>query len=1589
MDIFQPTQHFAKRISFEFSSPDKIRKLSVKEITSPHLFDSLNHPEANGLYDPALGPVDKNTKCSTCGLNSFHCPGHFGHIELAVPIYNPLTFSQMFQILRQACLYCHRFRGSKVRIALTISKLKLLDAQMLSEALELENWITNRLFLTKAEAEGESLVDTQNTSTLVDKLEKHVRKLLHNRKPDPQPIKYGAIEEARKASIDEFMKKVPTSTQCQSCRAFAQGLHRHANTKIFLNPLRKNLQAINEANNRHGIEALDEEVENLRVTSAEESGMKYLTPIHINEHMKKIWENEQEILELIFSPRLGGSINKVDPQIFFTEVVAVPPCRFRPPSIFNDSQFDHPQNTYLSEIIKANLRIIELNAPIDEIKKEIPDDAAAAKKFGQLIQTWITLQEQVNYLFDSSRNVQPGGKPPPSGIKQILEKKEGLFRKHMMGKRVNFAARSVISPDACIETSEIGVPMVFATKLTYPEPVTAYNREVMAQAVRNGPEVHPGATHIQHADGTISNLESVGRNGREALAREIMDLGQPKKVMRHIRAGDIVLMNRQPTLHRPSMMAHRVRILPGEKTLRMHYANCNTYNADFDGDEMNMHFPQNEIARSELYNIANTNRQYLGVTDGSPLRGLIQDHISMGVILGCKDTFFAKSEFEQLLFAALQDVPGKIESGQPAIFHPKPLYTGKQLITAVLANLTRGRPPLTLTGNCRVGSKLWKGHEEESKVVVCQGYLCTGTLDKTQFGSSAFGITHAVFELYGPDTAGKLLTCIGRLLTKFSMHAAFTCRMDDLLLTEAAEKRRKEIIGTAPRAGRETLAQMVNLKATDRSEMRTALEKIVRSEEQSRALDGLMKGKMNEVTSKVIDACLPDGQLKTFPTNNMSLMTQTGAKGSMVNLSQISGLLGQQELEGRRVPVMVSGKTLPSFPAWDPRPRAGGYITQRFLTGIRPQEFFFHCMAGREGLIDTAVKTSRSGYLQRCLIKHLEGCQVHYDNTVRHSDGSIVQFLYGEDGLDVIKQKYLKNLKFAADNFDAIVANCRPDLVLDNIGTEEARKFARKAIKNPQKYDPVTSKYPPSAHLASVSEKYFDSLEKFCETSDASDLDQKQLKALLWLRYMRCLVEPGESVGLLAAQSVGEPSTQMTLNTFHFAGFGAKNVTLGIPRLREIIMTAAQKIKTPTMSIPLNSSNTSLLDVGNEVAVKKICDKLSKHCLSDFIQGVRVSELLVSKGPLAVASSCRRARVYRLELDVIHYDSDIKSVIENAFVGKLMLLIDKSQKKRNTKAASDALDEIITSTSEKRAISKGIALDDSEDVKGPEASSKKSFGDESEEEDINDLDASEAKAVMRKKQLSSYDDDEEEDRENDEQDESLSEQQTEESSKVLLMADKFSRMAEYRNIRNFSITNSTIKMDLIYPSTFPKLHMLDLVEQVIDQVVIRQIPGINKVQFDPQSKTLLSEGVNFRGLWEACTGTDFLNLNSATSNDIYAVLQTYGVEAARATIVSEITTVFAVYGISVDFRHLSLIADYMTHYGGYLPFNRTGMDRSPSPLLKMSFESTVGFLRAATLNGEWDALESPASRIVVGLPVKCGTGSFDIIMDTSRLAFST
>ena len=818
----------------------------------------------------------------------------------------------------------------------------------------------------------------------------------------------------------------------------------------------------------------------------------YLNAQEVHAALSDLLEKEAEILNLVYNSRAAKNTPSITADMFFVKNILVPPNKFRPEVKTGDGEItEAPQNSSYKLILRQCVIINQIRAEIGGLVRE---KTTRQRDFGDLQNAWIRLQEAVNSLIDSSKGSAPGsaGKSKEEGIKQKLEKKEGLFRKNMMGKRVNFAARSVISPDPNIETNEIGVPPVFARKLTYPEPVTNHNILELRQAVLNGVEKWPGAAAVENENGQVINLRTKNFEERQALANQLLapsstsvNGARNKKVHRHLNNGDIVLMNRQPTLHKPSMMAHRARILPGEKTIRMHYANCNTYNADFDGDEMNMHFPQNEVARAEALQIADTDHQYLAATSGKPLRGLIQDHLSMGVWLTNRDTMFDREDYHQLLYSCLRPennptASDRIKTVTPAIIRPKVLWTGKQVVTSVLKNITpEGYPGLNLFGKSQISGDCWGENYGEDLVIVRDGELLCGILDKAHLGPTGGGFIHSIYEIYGHTIAGRLLSIMGRLLTTLLHMRAFSCGMEDLLLTEAGDRERKEKLQEAEKIGKEVAATYVKLEnktVVKDEELRMRLQDVLRDNEKQAGLDRVVSSRAATLSSEVTKACLPIGLRKPFPKNQMQTMTASGAKGTVVNANLISCNLGQQVLEGRRVPVMVSGKTLPSFKPFETNVRAGGYITDRFLTGVRPQEYFFHAMAGREGLLDTALKTSSSGYLQRCLVKGMEGLKVEYDNSVRDSDGTMVQFLYGEDGLDVTKQKHLKEFKFIAENYMSMAIRLNGGGEFDKIPDRGARAHHKAAMKRVKKkgkidaMDPALALFSPGSNLGSVSE---------------------------------------------------------------------------------------------------------------------------------------------------------------------------------------------------------------------------------------------------------------------------------------------------------------------------------------------------------------------------------------------------------------------------------------------------------------------------------------------------------------------------------------
>lgn len=1451
------------------------------------------------------------------------------------------------------------------------------------------------------------------------------------------------------------------------------------------------------------------------------SDVVYLHHEEVKEQIRLLWNSEIDILSLIFGniykKQHKNNIFSVESSgymIFFIQNILVTPNRFRPENRGSgDGVYLHHQSSILTKVLNISSDIRRFFTNNDNQNKNknsnqnsvtlTNEDINSSKiNYRDLISKWIELQDTVNILYDGQKASKLQDKEI-TGIRQLIEKKEGIFRMKMMGKRVNHAGRSVVSPDPMISTGEVGIPLYIAAKLCIPEEVTDFNKERLKTFIINGAFKYPGANMIETVSGKKILLDSIKEELRiNKLAKSLDESPENenkfrvKTVYRHLQTGDALLVNRQPTLHRPSIMSHKAKILQGEKTIRLHYANCSSYNADFDGDEMNIHFLQNHIAREEAYSISNTENQYIVPTSGNPIRGLIQDSIVSAVFLTMKDNFFTRQEVFQLLYSSLEGplnskTISHIVIPEPAIVKPQFLWTGKQVITSVLKSLITLHPVfgnkediilkeekelmgLNLESKTRLDKGKWgESHVFEGTVIIRGNELLTGIIDKNQIGNSTFGIVHSYYEIYGPMYAGELLTVLCKLLINYLQFThGFTCGVGDLVLNNEINLKRRYDIENILKEGINSLASLFNMSNfnleydnfsnrsvlhVNKDDLQKSLleipqnikedvkkiirlqdfhisddlfkhksvlveeleskEKLTKSEKEKikdlkssihnedeiyklklkifseflkddsieNSLDSSIKAAVNS-QSKCLNQWINHGLQKKFPSNLFSIMVGTGAKGSQLNHTLISCLLGQQELEGKRVPRMASGRTLPSFGIFDPNPRSGGFIGDRFATGIRMQEFFFHCMAGREGLIDTAVKTSRSGYLQRCLIKHLEQLIVSYDNTVRDTDGKVIQFLYGEDSIDPCKSKYINNFEFIYNNKDSYKMKFSSKGLNDC--NENYRKVKEYIKENPNlihSNNTLLSLFEPSTHIGSKSNKIHLSTVQFADKiPDRNKTLSHQFKKIVDLKYFNSLVHPGENVGIIAAQGIGEPSTQMTLNTFHLAGHGGANMTLGIPRLREILMTSENNIKTPIMILyPYSFLSHS--------EIEQLSRHFERYFLIDIVKHINIESSLKYDDNNKQFNRKYKFDILLEKLNDIeaYFGHKIVDNLKDLFKDKFLKLLSKSinkQYKMAKEAMGDGIKIQIFKEKEGNFIKEENEEKKNEENEDDEKKNRNvkieedSFSDDSNETFSHD------KEIENENEIEDENNGiEEGDNIKIEVDDNLDEKEEKPNNKE----DKKNKDFYYGDIHiqnlRFKIKEERFSFALEIPYTQKPILLKNITDEILKTIHLRSIVGIKKSHMDEKKdknnqpqRVITLEGVNFDEVFKF---GDKINLNKIESNDIGSIMKIYGIEACRASIVKEISNVFGHYNITVDYRHLSLIADYMTFQGSYRSFNRIGMELASSPLLKVSFETSMGYLINSCIQKESDFGNSASSRIVLGLPPKTGSGMFDLVQE--------
>ncbi len=850
----------------------------------------------------------------------------------------------------------------------------------------------------------------------------------------------------------------------------------------------------------------------------EEGGATRLLPVAIRERLERLTNEDLDLLG--YNPRVAR------PEWFVLQVLPVPPLTVRPSITLESGIRSEDDLTHkVVDILRVNQRVRE------------------AKESGTphlIVQDLVDLLHyHVTTFFDNEVSGIPqahhrSGRPLKT-LSQRLKGKEGRFRGSLSGKRVDFSSRTVISPDPGLDIGEVGVPFEVAKKLTIPEKVSNWNIVFLKQLVVRGPFEHPGANYVIRPDGVKIRLDFA--SDRKVLADSI---APGYIVERHLIDGDVVLFNRQPSLHRMSVMAHSVRVLP-YRTFRLHPSVCPPYNADFDGDEMNLHVPQSEESRSEAIMLMRVQDQILSPRYGGPIIGAIRDFLSSAYLLTRDETELTPEEFTNLAVAGGYDG----DFPEPKIKGAKPMYTGKQLFSIFL--------PKDL--NFVLTSKWAKAKTGEvNDVVIKDGELISGVIDKAAIGAEEpDSLLHRIAKDYGNDEARRFLNSILFILKTFITRRGFSYGYNELTLSDEANAK---ISGTIKEAY-DNVTELIKKYKTGALPLTRGLS----------PEDSLEFYLVNEL-SKARDRA---GRVadRSFSTENSGvIMARTGARGSSLNLGQMTAALGQQSVRGRRIEKGMRGRSLSHF-AWnDMAPEAKGFVKRNYRDGLTPTEFFFHAMGGREGLVDTAVRTQQSGYMQRRLVNAMEHLRVEYDLTVRDPTENIIQFLYGEDGIDPAKSDHGRPV-----NLDRIIS---AELLTNKARSKLAEEQTTEMLK---KYQSRLNK-----RLAGeLQEKLADS---YLSEEGAKNVLERVMESIDY-----ATVEPGEASGIVAAQSIGEPGTQMTLRTFHFAGVRERDVTLGLPRLMELV--DARKIPaTPSMDIYLESeyghSREKAVKVANELLFTKV-----------------------------------------------------------------------------------------------------------------------------------------------------------------------------------------------------------------------------------------------------------------------------------------------------------------------------------------------------------------------------------------------------------------
>lgn len=1418
-------------IQFGLMSPEEIRRQSVVQVTTAK-------PGIGGLSDPRMGVLEAQLLCPTDGHNNIHCPGFFGHIELARPVFWSQYFDTIVNVLKCVCFSCSEL---------------LLDKEKYKEVWDLPN---------------------------ASRWEMVYRRCCPS-----------SSKRCRRCGDDNS----------KGCRAIQPSTFRKEDVLRIVGVWHK---------------MIGENGKPFEMVITAEMTLNIFSKI-----------SDENASFMGFHPVYSR------PEWMICQVLPVPPVYMRPSVKHGAKQRSEDDLTViLMNILKMNVNLS--NALKSNTKPDIID-----KYTNHLTYDVMSLiDNKVSSRNPGSIGQRATGRDFQS-VKSRLNTKRGRFRGNLMSKRVDYSARTVITGDPSISIRDVGIPIPTAKILTKPVIVNARNIEFLTRLVKNGSN-WPGANELQLKGGTIVKK-------LEHMDTEKIRLNYGDVVHRHMLDGDMVLFNRQPSLHRNSMMGHRARILRAGLTFGLNLADTKSYNADFDGDEMNCHMPQDPESEAELKCLAAVENQIINPGNNSTIISIFQDALLAAHLISNKSVSFETCEAMQLLF--------RHQSTDPSLFQSGSVVSNYALLSQVMPRVT-------------------VNYGDRARIL--NGHFIRGTLSKDVLGR---GIIQNACNTESNRRAAAFIDDIQNVLTGYMSTRAFSVGISDLVLSERAQLDIAAVMEEKERDAAAVIA-LHQLGSFHNTTNQTNEERLEAS------LSNIVNETQNECGKLAFGDLGSDTRFIT--------MASAGSKGSRINIDQMTACVGQQHIDGKRVPYGYKDRTLPHFTKFDDSLSARGFVKHSYVQGLTPQEFFFHAMSGRVGLIDTAVKTSETGYIQRRLVKHLEDLMVNYDMTVRSNKGKIIQWVYGEDTMDPVKVQrqpipflawssaevynhFVVPHEFAKDFLKVFTPEAKrrqkkQQVMADQISSEMIQFLLNsrdKIVKNIYTTNGVFSDIHETSIQAPVPlntlvqgmaaklglhESFLCDvtvLEIYQMTKDAFDLlmklpfgapthlfktlfffnlapknllfkyrfDKRGIQLLLEsivLQYKKAIIHPGEMVGIIAAQSIGEPSTQMTLNTFHYAGVASKsNVSRGVPRAQEILILSAN-IKNPSMTIFLPG-------VGGHEKTKNVASALEFATLDKL---VLFSELIFEPfhAPPKKDDECiQRFQAFEdlLQTAATEGKSEV-SIPDPQLMSKWIIRLEL-----NVEAMFD----------------KNITMFDV------------NYALQQTHGDLIDV------------VYSDYNDD------------------------TLVFRIRLRTMTTAKRAQSGSGSASSSLKTTDVTDDIQKLTAFHAT--LLNTTVLRGVPGITSTSVRKVIHYANEQGkyTQQEDTWVIDTvGTnlvdvlalDYVDATRTFTNSIIEIYDVLGVEAARQSIYNELVEVLEFDGGYVNAHHLTLLSDRMTHGMKLVSAFRHGINNDDTgPIAKASFEETPAmFLRAAT-HGELDNMRGISANIMCGQEGCFGTGAFNLFVD--------